>query len=74
MKKEEKKYPSLFVGFLGKISPKSVIEEHRLEFVVAKDINIAKKKVIKKWKSNNVHLDGIKELKKIDGYKIILKK
>jgi len=63
----------LFVGLLGQVPEGDVIENHKLEFVVADDKEGAKIKMLKKWPEDHVHLDGIKELKDADGYKIVLK-
>ena len=69
MSKDELK---LFVGLLGQVPEGELVENHRLELVVAKNIKLAKEKLLKKWKVEHVHLDGIKELNEVDGCKIKL--
>jgi len=64
----------LFVGLLGQVPEGEVVENHRLEFVVAEDVEDAKTKIISKWDDDHVHLDGIKELQEVDGYRLELKK
>ena len=55
---------------------KGFYEGHTNFFVCAKDISSARKivkekKVFKKYK---MHIDGIQEIRNVDGYKIILEK
>lgn len=47
----------LFVGLLGQVPEGEVSENHKLEFVVASDIEIAKEKLLKKWEGKNIHID-----------------
>ncbi len=62
----------LFVGLLGQVPEGEVIENHKLELVVAENEEAAQKQMLKKWKAEHVHLDGIKELNEVDGYEIKL--
>ena len=68
------KNSKLFIGLLGQVPEGEVIENHKLEFVVSDNKESARKQMLKKWKVGHVHLDGIKELVEVDGYKISLKK
>ncbi|XLQ20551.1 MAG: DUF1543 domain-containing protein [Candidatus Moraniibacteriota bacterium] len=63
----------LFVGFLGKALTGNIVEEHKLEFVVAEDVDKAKEKLLNKWSEEHVHVDGLKDISEVDDYKIILK-
>jgi hypothetical protein len=51
-------------------------ESHTNYFVVAKDVKEAKSraKEIKEYKIKKMHIDGIKEVDVVDGYKIELEK
>jgi len=62
----------LFAGLLGRASDGELVEEHKVEFVVASNEDEAKKKLKNKWRSGRVHIDGIKELKEVDGHKIVI--
>ncbi len=55
----------LLVGLLGQVPKEEVVENHKLEFVVASDIETAKEKLLKKWKGENIHIDGINYLKTV---------
>jgi hypothetical protein len=63
----------LFAGLLGRASDGELVEEHRVEFIVASNEDDAKQKLKNKWKTSQVHVDGVKELKEVDGYEIIIK-
>ena len=51
-------------------------ESHTNYFVVAQDVKDAKSKAkeIPEYKDKKMHIDGIKEIDVVDGYKIILQK
>ncbi len=62
----------LFVGLLGQVPKGEVVENHKLEFVVAENEEEAKKRLLQKWSVENVHLDGMKEISEVDGHKILI--
>jgi len=51
-------------------------ESHTNYFVVAQDVKYAKSKAkeIPEYKDKKMHIDGIKEIDAVDGYKIVLQK
>ena len=51
-------------------------ESHTNYFVVAQDVKDAKSKAkeISEYKKKKMHIDGIKELDTVNGYKIVLEK
>ena len=51
-------------------------ESHTNYFVVAQDVKDAKSKAkeIPEYKDKKMHIDGIKEIDAVDGYKIVLQK
>lgn len=59
---------------LGKSSSDELVEQHKIVYVVAENIKEAKISAKKKWKVEDVHVDGIKKLEKVDGYRITLGK
>jgi len=63
----------LFVGLLGQIPEGEMSENHKLEFVVANNSEEAKAKILKKWKVDHVHLDGLKEINEVDGHEVLIK-
>jgi hypothetical protein len=62
----------LFVGLLGQVPKGEVVENHELELVVAENEEEAKKQFLQKWSAESVHLDGMKEVSKVDGYEILI--
>ena len=51
-------------------------EVHSVMFVCAKNIKEARIKLknLKDFKKHKMHIDGIQEIRNVDGYKVILKK
>ncbi len=62
----------LYIALLGKSFDKELVEQHRIAYVVADSEKEARVFAKKKWKTSGVHIDGIKTLEKVDGYKIVL--
>ncbi len=62
----------LFAGLLGQVPKGEVVENHKLEFVIAKTKEEAKRQLLQKWPVKDVHLDGIKEINEVDGYEILI--
>ena len=62
----------LFAGLLGQVPKGEVVENHKLEFVVAENEEEAKKQLLQKWSVENVHLDGMKEISEVDGHRILI--
>lgn len=66
-----KKY--LFAILLGgKIKKDSLMEDHHLVFIVAKDEKEARELAKGRWQANDLHIDGIQKIEIIDGYEINL--
>jgi len=70
---------SLFLvhaGFYDENVSGGFYESHTNYFVVAEDVKNAKSKAkeIPEYKKKKMHIDGIKELDAVDGYKIVLQK
>lgn len=63
----------LYIALLGKTSNNELIEQHKIVYIAAENIREAKISAKKKWRTKNVHLDGIKVLEKVDGCRVILK-
>ncbi len=63
----------LYIILLGKSSSNELVEQHKIVYVAAENKKEAEIFAKKKWKVSNVHVDGIKMLEKVDGYKIILR-
>ena len=63
-------------GFYDENVSGGFYESHTNYFVVAEDVKDAKFKAkeIPEYKKKKMHIDGIKELDTVNGYKIILKK
>ncbi len=61
-------------GFYDDNVSSGFYESHTNYFVVASDVKEAKAKakVIPEYKSKKMHIDGIKEIDVVDGYKISL--
>ena len=64
------------VGFYDKTIGEGIYESHINFFVIASNPKEAKEKTlkIKEFEEKKMHIDGIKEISSVDGYKIILKK
>jgi hypothetical protein len=62
----------LFAGLLGQVPKGEVVENHKLEFVVAENEEEAKKQLLQKWPMGDVHLDGMKEINEVDGHRILI--
>ncbi|NTV41551.1 MAG: DUF1543 domain-containing protein [Candidatus Moranbacteria bacterium] len=63
----------LYIALLGESLENELVENHRVVYVVAENIAQAKEIAKLKWETFGVHIDGIKVLEEVDGYKIILK-
>ena len=63
-------------GFYDENISGGFYESHTNYFVVANDVKQAKLKAkkIPEYKEKKMHIDGIKELDSVNGYKIILEK
>ena len=63
-------------GFYDENISAGFYESHTNYFVVANDVKEAKLKAkkIPEYKEKKMHIDGIKELDSVNGYKIILEK
>ena len=64
----------LYSILLGQNTKNCFLEKHRLVYVVAQNEKEAKILAKKKWKVSNIHIDNIKVIDEIDGFKITLKK
>ena len=64
------------VGFYDPAVGGGIYESHMNFFVAARDAKEAKSKTleISEYKDKKMHIDGIKEISTVDGYKIILEK
>ena len=64
------------VGFYDPSLGEGIYESHINYFVVAKDPHEAKQKTLKlkEFKSMKMHIDGIKEISSVEGYRVILEK
>ena len=51
-------------------------ESHTNYFIVAEDVKEAKKKAkeIHEYKKKKMHIDGIREIDSVDGYKVVLER
>ena len=63
-------------GFYDENVSGGFYESHTNYFVVAEDVKGAKSKAkeIPEYKKKKMHIDGIKELDAVNGYKIVLEK
>ena len=63
------------VGFYAHSIGEGLYEVHMNFFTVAKNPKNAKEKILdlKEFKDKKMHIDGIKELSYVDGYKVSLK-
>ena len=63
-------------GFYDENVSGGFYESHTNYFVVAEDVKDAKSKAkeIPEYKEKKMHIDGIKELDAVNGYKIVLEK
>ena len=66
----------IHVGFYDPSVGEGIYESHMNFFVAAQDAKDAKTKTleISEYKDKKMHIDGIKEISNVDGYKIILEK
>lgn len=66
----------IHTGYYNKTLDDGFYEQHSNIFVVAKDAYSAREKVKKRkiYIDNKMHIDGIQEIKNIDGYDIQLSK
>lgn len=64
------------VGFYDTSVGEGIYESHINYFVVARDPKEAKEKTLNlvEFKNKKMHIDGIKEISSVDGYKVILEK
>ena len=64
------------VGFYDEKVSGGFYESHTNYFIVAEGVKEAKKKAkeIPEYKEKKMHIDGIKELDAVNGYKIVLEK
>lgn len=62
------------VGFYDVLVGEGFYESHINYFVVGRDVKEAKQKVlsIEEFKKKQMHIDGIKEISFVDGYKVFL--
>ena len=63
-------------GFYDENVSGGFYESHTNYFIVAEDVKDAKSKAkeIPEYKEKKMHIDGIKELEAVNGYKIVLEK
>ena len=66
----------MHVGFYDHSIGEGIYESHINYFIAASDPKDAKTKVLalEEFQDRNMHIDGIKELDSVNGYKIILEK
>ena len=66
----------IHVGFYDKTIADGIYESHLNFFLAAEDPKDAKEKtlLIPQYLEKNMHIDGIKEISSVDGYKVILEK
>ena len=64
----------IHVGFYDTEIMKGLYEQHANYFVVAENVNSAKKQARQNpiYRKKKMHIDGIQELKAVDGYSIKL--
>ena len=64
------------VGFYDKNVSGGFYESHTNYFIVADSVKEAKKKVkeIHEYKEKKMHIDGIREIDSVDGYKVVLER
>ena len=63
-------------GFYDENVSGGFYESHTNYFIVAEDVKKAKKKAkeIHEYKKKKMHIDGIREIDSVDGYKIVLER
>ena len=63
-------------GFYDKNVSDGFYESHTNYFIVAEGVKEAKKKAkeIHEYKKKKMHIDGIREIDSVDGYKIVLER
>ena len=64
------------VGFYDAEVGEGIYESHMNFFIAASNAKSAKKKTfnLEQFKNKKMHIDGIKEISDVEGYKVILKK
>ena len=64
------------VGFYDKNVSGGFYESHTNYFIVAEGVKEAKKKAkeIPEYKEKKMHIDGIREIDSVDGYKVVLER
>mgnify|MGYP001277354701 FL=1 len=64
------------VGFYDKNVSGGFYESHTNYFIVAEGVKEAKKKAkeISEYKEKKMHIDGIREIDSVDGYKVVLER
>ncbi len=64
------------VGFYDAEVGEGIYESHMNFFVAASNAKSAKKKTfnLEQFKNKKMHIDGIKEISDVEGYKVILEK
>jgi hypothetical protein len=64
------------VGFYDAEVGEGIYESHMNFFIAASNAKSAKKKTFKleQFKNKKMHIDGIKEISVVEGYKVILEK
>ncbi len=64
------------VGFYDPSIGDGLYESHMNFFVAAADVKEAKTKTLEipEYKNKKMHIDGIKEISNVDGYKVVLEK
>ena len=63
-------------GFYDENVSGGFYESHTNYFIVAEDVKEAKKKAkeIYEYKEKKMHIDGIREIDSVDGYKVVLER
>ncbi len=56
----------------GKTDDESLMEDHRMVFVAASDEASAKVSARKLWEAEEKHIDGIRRIDAVDGYRVVL--
>ncbi|MDA9332150.1 hypothetical protein N9Q91_00550, partial [Gammaproteobacteria bacterium] len=64
------------VGFYDAEVGEGIYESHMNFFIAASNAKSAKKKTfnLEQFKNKKMHIDGIKEISDVEGYKVILEK
>ncbi len=60
----------IYVALLGRNPSDNLMEKHKIVYVIAENDDEAKVLAKEKWIAEKVHVDGVKSIEEIDGYKI----